>query len=123
MIQRRTLLLAGTVALAGCASVNKLLTTTPEGALFCTIATANGGQITAQVNAAIDTVAAQYLGPLGGVAAVIVTGQSAAYVQAACDAAARATGGVAGLPQSPPPAGVAVAPVTIQAGDIAGLAK
>jgi hypothetical protein len=106
--------LAGGVACSQLTSLATSAAATLPGQLFCTLATANGGQIVTAVNATIDT-AASALGPLGGIVAVLATNESAAFVQSACTAAAKATGAVSGVPQSPPPASVAPSVTTIPA--------
>lgn len=111
------LLFAGAF-LVRCTAINTAATklaATPEGALFCTLATAGGGQLTVQVNQAVDAAAAAAAGPVGGAVAVIVTGmaQDAAFKD--CAAAAVAANALSGTPQSPPPATVTPAIVTIPA--------
>lgn len=107
------LIIIAALALAGCsatqqASVDKALASQP-GQLFCLLQTAGGGQIVASV---IDATASAAL-PGAAPAAVLVTGMSKAYVDAACARAAASAGAVAGVPVSPPAAGVPVAPVAV----------
>ena len=108
---------AGIAAAVGCAQLTSLATSaasTPAGQLFCTLATAGGGQIVTSVNATIDT-AASALGPLGGIVAVLATNQTSAFVQTACNAAAKAVGATSGVPSSPPASGTTPTVTTIPA--------
>jgi hypothetical protein len=100
----RTILVAALLA-AGC-SVERINAdlSTPEGQLFCAINTAGGGTIVAAV---VDGAAAGV--PGAEPAAVIATGMTQSFVQQACLAAARATGGVSAIPVVPP-ANAAAAP-------------
>jgi len=83
------------LAVAGCAQLTSALTSaakTPEGQLFCAIN--NGGGAT--IVAAITTTDTQ-----GNPVAVMAENAAQAYVQAACQAAATATGAKVGIPVSP----------------------
>lgn len=75
----------------------------PAGQLFCSIITSSGGsQVVGVVESAGVTAVGASAGPVAAVAATIVIGQTAAWVQAKCNAAAVAVGGVSGIPVVPP---------------------
>jgi hypothetical protein len=112
---RKTYLFGALIAfgfvLTGCttAAITAKLAT-PAGQLYCEIATGGGDTILAGV---IDAAASAV--PGAGAVAVIATGATSAAVQADCAAAAKAVGGTAGVPISPPatPVGnVAITPAT-----------
>lgn len=115
----RFVLLAA-VALSACSATtatqeNKILATVP-GQLFCAIQK-NGVSFVAPIvqsgiTGVVATAAAGPAGALADIAAVLVINQSAAWVQARCDDAAKAVGATAAIPVAPPTTPVQ-APVAI----------
>jgi hypothetical protein len=79
--------------------------TSPAGQLFCAIDLGGGGQLVVGV---IDATLSA-----SSPVAVLATNATASFVQNACAAAAKAEGGVAGAPVSPPTSTGVVANVAI----------
>lgn len=102
---------AATLALAGCtADQGTKALSTPSGVLFCAIQTSGGGQIIATL---VNTAASAAAGAAGGLV-VLATGTTKAFVDQACAAAAKSTGGVAGVPVAPPADATAVPQVAVK---------
>lgn len=99
---------AALLALAACTDAQNAKVTqalsTPPGALVCAIQTSGGGQIMATLvkTAATGAMGTGAAGAAGGALMVIATGATKAFVDQACAAAAKSTGGTAGVPVSPP---------------------
>jgi hypothetical protein len=100
----RLILATMIVALAGCtaaqtAKVNTALSS-PAGQLFCALDEGAAGQVVVGV---IDAAASS---ANVGQVAVLATGATQSFVQAACAAAAKSAGATVGIPVSPPAATV-----------------
>ncbi len=94
------------VALAGCTPAQEQTAlATPGGALFCRIHQAGGGDVTVALADASVMASHPEAAPL----AILATGMTRLYVDAACAAAAPAGG--TSVPVPPPTGGPAVVPI------------